>query len=238
MPGPPPAAGVVDGADFVLLLVELVLLAAAGVVAAVLLLIELLLDEPLADLLTPLCPRQAPFVVLTDCVVPSLHVTVMLPLDDDDEVLLLIALELLAAAGAAAEVLLLLELLLDEPLADLLTPLCPRQAPFVVVTDCVVPSLHVTVMLPLDAAACACAPGAAMITAAAITAINPNDFIEIPSALIAPMRQAPYPNKALSRRVACMTTTLPSALFLQRLRWQLCLKTRAADVSPGNFLRH
>jgi hypothetical protein len=135
--------------------------------------------------------------VVTDCVVPSLHVTVMLPLDDD-EVLLLIALELLAAAGAAAEVLLLLELLLDEPLADLLTPLCPRHAPFVVATDCVVPSLHVTVMLPLDAAACACAPGAAIITAAATTAINPNDFIEIPSALIARCGKRPTPNRLFS----------------------------------------
>jgi hypothetical protein len=184
MPGPPPAAGVVEGADFVLL-DELVLLAAAGAAAAVLLLIELLLDELLdellADLLTPLWPRQAPLVVETDCVVPSLHVTVMLPPEDDD-VLLLVVLELLAAAGAAAEVLLLLEVLLDEPLADLLTPLCPRHAPFVVVTVCEVPSLHVTVMLlPLDAADCACAPGAVIITAAAITAINPNDFIEIPS---------------------------------------------------------
>jgi hypothetical protein len=70
--GPPPAAGVVDGADFVALLLDaLVLLAAAGAAAAVLLLalLELELDElefePLADLLMPLCPRQAPFVVVT-----------------------------------------------------------------------------------------------------------------------------------------------------------------------------
>jgi hypothetical protein len=68
MPGPPPAAGVEDGADFMelLLLDVLVLLLAAGVAADVLLLeliefeleLEELLDdeleEPLADLLMPL----------------------------------------------------------------------------------------------------------------------------------------------------------------------------------------
>jgi hypothetical protein len=112
---------------------------------------------------------------------------VALPLDE--------VLVLLAAAGAAAAALLLAvleleleepELELDEPLADLLMPLCPWHAPLVVVTVCEVPSLHWTVMLPLDAAACACTPGAAIITAAAITAINPNDFIEIPSSLNSP----------------------------------------------------
>jgi hypothetical protein len=46
--------------------------------------------------------------------------------------------------------------------------------------------LHVTVMLPPDAAACAWIPGAVIITAAATTAINPNDFIEIPSSLNSP----------------------------------------------------
>ncbi|RUL66664.1 hypothetical protein EKH79_02275 [Dyella dinghuensis] len=125
--GPPPAAGVVDGADFIELLLEvLVLLAAAGAAAAVLLL-ALLDVEP-------------------------------------DE----------------------LDVELDEPLADLLMPLCPRQAPFVVATVCEVPSLHWTVVPPLDAAACACTPGAAIITAAAITAINPNVFIAIPSSLNSP----------------------------------------------------
>jgi hypothetical protein len=79
-PGPPPAAGVAAGAD---LLEDAVgLLAAAGVVADDELLLELLLepepDELLADLLMPLCPWQAPLVVVTVCVVPSLHVTVWL----------------------------------------------------------------------------------------------------------------------------------------------------------------
>jgi hypothetical protein len=77
------------------------------------------------------------------------------------------AVDLLAAAGAAAldDMLLLLELLLlleaaglepEELLADLLMPLCPRQAPLVVATFCVVPSLQVTeVVLPAGAADCA-----------------------------------------------------------------------------------
>jgi len=84
-----------------------------------------------------------------------------------------------------------LELLLDVPLADLSTPLCPRQAPFVVVTVTDVPSLHCSVILA-GAAACAYTPGAA-ISAAAITAINPNDFIVIPSSMKTPIQEARRP---------------------------------------------
>jgi hypothetical protein len=54
------------------------------------------------------------------------------------------------------ELLLLLEpveLAPDALLADLLMPLCPWQAPLVVVTVCVEPSLQVTVWLPAAGAA-------------------------------------------------------------------------------------
>jgi hypothetical protein len=161
--------------------------------------------------------------------------------------LLLEALVLLAAAGAAAAVLLLalldfeldeLEVELDEPLADLLIPLCPRQAPFVVDTVCDVPSLHWIVMLPLDAAACACTPGAAIITAAAITAINPNVFIEIPSSLNSPDAASARPQRTSFRRVACMRTTLPKRPVPTAPASTTMPEKVPADMSAGKFLRH
>jgi hypothetical protein len=85
-------------------------------------------------------------------------------LDDDIEDVLDL-LDEAAAVDAADVVLPALPALLEpdvepEPaalVADLFTPLCPRQAPLVVVTVAVVPSLHVTVMLlPVDEVAAAC----------------------------------------------------------------------------------
>jgi len=60
--------------------------------------------------------------------------------------------------------------------ADLSMPLWPWQAPLVVLTVCVVPSLQCTVMLPAAAGA-SCAKTGAAISAAASTAIRPNDFM-------------------------------------------------------------
>jgi hypothetical protein len=142
---------------------------------------------------------------------PAAGVAAGVDLDDDiDDVLDL--LDAAAAVEAAGVLLLVLPVLLvpdvepelepEEPLADLFTPLCPRQAPLVVVTVAVVPSLHVTVMLPAagvaGAADWAWTPVAA-ISAAAITAINPNDFILIPSDMKAPDAESAVLEERYSR---------------------------------------
>ncbi|GAB2576094.1 hypothetical protein GCM10027066_18850 [Dyella jejuensis] len=97
-----------------------------------------------------------------------------------------------------------------------------------------VPSLHCTVILPDEAACCAYTPGAA-IKAAASTAINPNDFIVIPSVWNAPIREnAPSVTAGFPLSLQ-PEATLPNAVYLQRLRRQLCPKSRRAGTLPGTI---
>ncbi|HEX4387860.1 MAG TPA: hypothetical protein VH109_04485, partial [Steroidobacteraceae bacterium] len=108
---------------------------------------------------------------------PSLQVTIAVPLPVLAAALLVVA--AVAVAGAAAGA------LAPEP-ADLLTPPCPLQAPRPPLED--VPSLQVTVAVPLPVlvAALVLAAGATAGAAAAPLAPEPADLLTPPCPLQAP----------------------------------------------------